>query len=157
MNKKFPILIVFIILVGLIFMQNIIECNKKASAQSGDFFPQSAVKNKAPSFSIMGLDGRSYGITGQRDKPVMLNFWESWCGPCEEEAPYLKLIYEKYKDQFDIYAVNTTNKDNLESVKSFVKQYRLPFPILLDGDGNVSDLYRVTLYPTSFLIDRKII
>jgi thiol-disulfide isomerase/thioredoxin len=85
----------------------------------------------------------------------MLNFWASWCGPCELEAPDLKNVYEKYKDAFDLYGINTTDKDNLADAEKFVEQYKLPFPILFDKDGKIAKQFHFSVIPTSFLIDRN--
>src|SRR5690606_35627931 len=66
----------------------------------------------APAFSLPGLDGgKVYSVGGRRDKPLIVNFWASWCGPCEKEMPELKALYEKYKDRIDLYAVNATKYD----------------------------------------------
>jgi len=111
--------------------------------------------SSASSFTLQGLDGQAYGVGGKQDKPTLINFWASWCEPCQVEAPDLKRVYEEYKGQFNLYSVNITNKDTLNDAKSFVKQYDLPFPVLLDKAGKVTDLYRVSFYPTSFIIDRN--
>jgi cytochrome c biogenesis protein CcmG/thiol:disulfide interchange protein DsbE len=90
MKNKYLTLMVLLILIGLIIMQNVVEHGKKTEAG----LSSSHIKGQAVSFSLMGLDGQSYGIDGKREKPLILNFWESWCDPCKKEAPNLKLLYE---------------------------------------------------------------
>jgi peroxiredoxin len=157
MNKNISILAVVLILVGIVVYQHVsareTEANKPAAVASVNAALK--VNYPAPSFKLLGMDGGNYEVNGKRNKPVMLNFWASWCDYCQLEAPDLKAVYNKYKDQFDLYGVNVTNKDKLTEAQSFVKQYQLPFPILIDKDGKVSDAYRVNLIPTSFLIDRN--
>jgi len=110
----------------------------------------------APAFELETLDGGKLGIArGELDKPVIVNFWASWCDPCRMEAPILSDLYLKYKDQIDIYGVNGTLYDDLASVEAFVKQYKYEFPILLDRENGVYKSYRVPGYPTSFFIDRN--
>jgi thiol-disulfide isomerase/thioredoxin len=109
----------------------------------------------APSFSLTGLDGLQYKVGGQRQKPLMINFWASWCGPCADEAPDLIAIYKKYEGQFDLYAVNTTQTDKLPEVKKFVQDHGYPFPVLLDQEGKAAELYRFLFIPTSYLIDKN--
>lgn len=109
----------------------------------------------APSFELETLDGGTLGISGgEREKPVVINFWASWCDPCRLEAPILADLHEKYKDRLDIYGVNGTNTDDMNSVRAFVELYEYKFPTLLDKKGEVYDRYRLLGYPTSFLVDR---
>lgn len=114
----------------------------------------------APPFELAALEGTTaqpttYAAGGKRDKLLLVNFWAAWCGPCEEEAPDLKDIYAQHQDQLELYAVNATNYDKLREAKDFVKEQQLQFPVLTDAVGTVGDLYKVSAYPTSFLIDRN--
>jgi thiol-disulfide isomerase/thioredoxin len=108
-----------------------------------------------PAFDLSGLDGKTYHVGGAREKPLIINFWASWCGPCHDEAPGFSRMYERYKNELDIYAVNVTKGDRLEEVKKFVKQYGLSFPVLLDQQGSVADRYRILFVPTSFLVNKQ--
>ncbi|XOS94480.1 TlpA disulfide reductase family protein [Brevibacillus laterosporus] len=85
----------------------------------------------------------------------MLNFWASWCGPCKMEAADLQKIYEKNKDNVDLYAINLTKTDDLDSVKAFVDTYKLTMPILYDQDETVAKLYQILAIPTTFIIDQN--
>ncbi|MBO8162669.1 MAG: TlpA family protein disulfide reductase [Brevibacillus sp.] len=116
---------------------------------------QPAIGYEAPHFSLNSIDHETYRLNGPREKPLILNFWASWCGPCREEAPVLKQLYEKYRDRLDLYAVNLTTDDNLEDAKAFVEKYELPFPILLDTEGKVGRLYLIQGIPTTFFVDRS--
>ncbi|GAA4702307.1 TlpA family protein disulfide reductase [Brevibacillus fulvus] len=122
------------------------------------FSRQSAVLeigNRAPEFALTGLDQNTYQLAGPRDKPLVLNFWASWCGPCQGEAPHLRELYLQHKQDLDFYAINVTSDDHLADAKKFVEQFKLPFPIPLDEQGEVAKLYQVRAYPTTFLIDRQ--
>jgi len=117
--------------------------------------PAPKANHFAPAFQLDSLDGTtSYSVGGKRDKALIVNFWASWCGPCEVEAPDLKAIYEDNKDRLDLYAVNATNYDKLRGAKDFVKEQQLAFPVLTDPEGIAGNLYKVTGYPVSFIIDR---
>jgi thiol-disulfide isomerase/thioredoxin len=117
--------------------------------------PVLAVTLPVPPQSMKGLDGKEYSVGGPRDKPMLLNFWASWCGPCHEEVPALKQVYERYGSGFDLYAVNVSKGDRMKDVKSFVSQYGLKFPVLLDTTGGAANDYRILFVPTSFLIDKE--
>jgi thiol-disulfide isomerase/thioredoxin len=114
-----------------------------------------AIGYPAPSFSLKALDGKTYTLDGPRERPLLINFWASWCGPCEAEAPVLKRLYEKYRDRLDLYAVNLTSDDRLEHAKAFVERFQLPFPILLDTEGAADKAYLIQAVPTTFFVDRS--
>lgn len=143
---------VVVVLIAIAFYQNFAAHSKPAVSSD-----QGALKvgEAAPSFTLTGLDGKTYQVGGERDKPLFVNFWASWCDPCQKEAPDLVQNAEKYGGQYDMLAINVTNLDVLDSVKQFVKQFGYTFPVLLDRKGKVSDLYKVYNYPMSFLIDKK--
>jgi cytochrome c biogenesis protein CcmG/thiol:disulfide interchange protein DsbE len=110
---------------------------------------------RAPSFTLQGIDNNPYEIGTSLEKPVVLNFWASWCGPCQKEAPELEKLYKEYSDKIEIYGVNMTKSDSLDGVESFLMEYQLTFPILLDKTGEISDTYRVISIPTTFFINKK--
>lgn len=113
------------------------------------------VNFKAPSFSLNGLDEKNYSLESAKGKPIIVNFWASWCGPCKVEAPELVNLYEENKEELEIYAVNMTGGDSLEGAKGFVEEYGFEFPILLDEENQVADKYKVTAIPTTFFINKE--
>ncbi len=151
MRKNWIIAAIVIVLAGIAVYQNFIVGKHTASAKEAAPKPNFL----APTLKLTGLDGQSYKIGGKRDKPLFINFWASWCDPCKKEAPDLVSNFVKYKDKIDLYAINSTSLDSEEDAKSFAKQYKFPFPVLLDLKGNAIDAYRVGGYPTSFLIDKN--
>jgi thiol-disulfide isomerase/thioredoxin len=152
MKRNGPVMLVALLLVALAAYQ-MAESGRVVQASAGR--PAEIARSKAvPAFSLQGLDGKGYQVGGERDKPLIVNFWASWCGPCHEEAPDLKRMYDKYSGQIDLYGVNVTKGDSLEDVKGFVKQYGISFPVLLDRKGEAAELYRILFVPTSFLIDK---
>jgi cytochrome c biogenesis protein CcmG/thiol:disulfide interchange protein DsbE len=109
----------------------------------------------APDFNTPTLDGGQISLSDFRGRPVLINIWASWCPPCKTEMPTLESVYRAYQDQgLAILAVNTTNQDTLQAAETFVKANKLTFPILIDVDGAVSQLYQLKSLPTSFFVDR---
>lgn len=145
MRKQLLLLIAVAVLVILAIMQPN-GSNKEKTAQVGF---------QAPEFELNGFDSTSYSLAQLKGKPVLINFWASWCGPCRKEAPEFVSLYRKYKDKIEFYAVNATSDDTIEGASSFVKEYQLPFPVLLDEKGDVSQLFKVRSYPTTFFVDGK--
>ena len=111
----------------------------------------------APDFTLDSLDGNKVTLSELRGKVIVVNFWATWCLPCREETPALEKSYEQYKASgVIILGVNMTNQDVVSEVESFVQEFRLTYPILLDRDGSVSNtLYQVRGLPTTFFVNRE--
>lgn len=111
---------------------------------------------KAPDFTLQTLDGQTITLSSLRGKSVLINLWASWCPPCKSEMPDFERVYNDYKNQgLVILAVNATNQDTLSNANEFVRQNQLTFPILLDSDGKVSQIYQLRSLPTSFFVDKN--
>lgn len=143
-RKQWGILGAIVLLAVLAFYQST-SANKEEIPKAG---------YKAPSFSLTGLDGKTYSLDALKGKPVVINFWASWCGPCKIEAPELVKLYAKYKGQVELYAVNVTQSDSIEGARAFAQQYGFRFPVLLDEKAEVSARYQIQPIPTSFFVDK---
>lgn len=107
----------------------------------------------APDFVLKDLDGKEYRLSDYRGKGVFLNFWGTYCKPCKKEMPYIDNQYKKYKDQgVEVIAVNVGETDL--SIRNFVEQYNLSFPIVVDKDGEVQETYNIYPLPATFLINK---
>lgn len=108
---------------------------------------------KAPDFTAKSLDGSEISLSSLRGKAVLVNIWASWCLPCRKEMPALERVYQEYNDNgFTILAVNATDQDQIENVRSFAREMSLSFPVLLDESGEISTAYQLSALPTSFFI-----
>lgn len=114
--------------------------------------------NQAPDFVLETLDGDVVRLSDFKGKKVFLNFWASWCGPCEDEMPHMQLYYDDYAEQsnYEVVAVNMTQRERSnQDVVDFVDEYQLTFPIVLDPNGEVEKLYEVLAFPTSYILDEE--
>lgn len=110
----------------------------------------------APDFSLETLDGERIALSDLRGRPVLLNFWASWCGPCRAEMPAIQRVYERLSPEGAVVlAVNVTAQDSREAAQAFAGAHALTFPILLDTSGEVARLYQNRALPSSFFIDTQ--
>jgi peroxiredoxin len=107
----------------------------------------------APDFTLSDASGESITLASLRGQVVLINFWATWCGPCQLEMPAIQREFEARQGQgFTVLAVDAgeTGPD----VVDFGGKFGLTFPLLLDPKVVVNDLYRIRGYPTSFFVDR---
>ena len=108
----------------------------------------------APAFTLPALSGQESALSQFKGQVVMVNFWATWCGPCQQEMPLLDQMYKKYKPAgFTLIGVNV-DKDS-PPVKELMARKPVSFPVLLDPANQVSKAYHVDEMPSSVLIDRK--
>jgi peroxiredoxin len=124
-------------------------------AKPGGSSQSPRVGKLAPDFRLPGLDGKDVSLSDFRGKPVLVNFWASWCGPCRAEMPYIQEIYEdkEWKDEgLVILAIDIG--ENRSTVENFMESNNLSFPVLLDTAKEVALEYNIRGIPTTFLIDK---
>jgi peroxiredoxin len=110
-----------------------------------------AVGQKAPDFSLADLKGMTVRLDDFRGKVVIINFWATWCAPCREEMPLLQQFALANSQDAVVIGIDLDEPEDL--VTSFVEQYKIDFPILMDAGGKVADRYVVHGFPTSILIN----
>jgi thiol-disulfide isomerase/thioredoxin len=105
---------------------------------------------QAPVFRTVAADGSTVSLDALAGRPVILNFWATWCGPCRVEMPELEALQTAAGDTIAVVGVNTG--EALEDVLDWRDNYGLTFPLALDPAGNISTLYAIRGQPTTFLI-----
>jgi thiol-disulfide isomerase/thioredoxin len=111
-------------------------------------------QNLAPDFDLPALTGPAISLSQFSGKPVLINFWASWCPPCRSELPALQAAFEQYGHQIGFIAVDV--KESPETVAAFVQEMGLTFPVALDTAGQVSnELYQVRGIPTTIFVDAQ--
>lgn len=102
-------------------------------------------------FEASTLSGTQVKLSSMRGGPVVLNFWATWCPPCRQEMPMFQEFSNRYKGKVTFIGVNYA--ENMVTVQKFVTSLKITFPIWLDKDGAISDLYYIQDYPYTFFID----
>jgi peroxiredoxin len=112
------------------------------------------VKTQVPDFKLQTPEGETMSLKEHLEKgPVLLNFWTTWCKPCQKELPELQKLYHRYKDQgFTLFAISEDNQRTQSRVRPTVRSRKYKFPVLMDPDQKVGNLFGVRSYPTNVLI-----
>ena len=105
----------------------------------------------APDFQLTALDNETIQLAQQQGKPIILNFWATWCGPCRAEMPALQRISAEFQNTALVIGVNQA--EQFAPVSDFAAEFGITYPILLDQNNAISRLYRVRSLPTTYFID----
>ena len=113
--------------------------------------------NPAPDFTVYDLEGNAHKLSDFRGKPVLLNFWASWCGPCQMEMPDFQKFYESHGDKVNFVIVNLTDgqQETVETASAFIEEKGYTFPVYYDTDIDAAMKYGVSAVPVSYFIDAE--
>lgn len=137
-----------IVLLSLVLAAG--ACSKKDEKA----IDKAEVKSAAPQFALSDLKGVQVKLDEYKGKIVMVEFFTTWCAPCQMAAPDVQALYQKYKDRGFVVLGITIEGRQEDALNSFTKQHSITYPILID-DGATSRRYEVFSIPTSYLIDRQ--
>lgn len=172
-NKKITVILIaaFVLVIGGAYilygklsdtMQNDKIVQEKQSetetAKDSEDEENSDVQNKkAPDFTVTDEEGKEVALSDFIGKPVILNFWASWCGPCKSEMPDFDEAYGKYGNDIQFMMVNLTDNshETVEAAKDFIKEQGYAFPVFYDTKMEASDTYTVFSIPVTYFIDSE--
>ena len=131
---------------------NTVPAENSAENNSGE----SSHNYMAPDFTVYDAGGMSVKLSDYLGKPVIVNFWASWCGPCKSEMPEFEEAFKQYGSQIQFMMINLTFGSETESsAKSFILDNGYNFPVYFDATGDASGLYGVSAIPTTYFINAK--
>jgi cytochrome c biogenesis protein CcmG, thiol:disulfide interchange protein DsbE len=133
--------------------QYIIGPAPEVGLQPGDTAPELEVAlDDGSTYQLTDLDGRPIRLADLRGKAVWINFWASWCPPCQYETPIVRSMDEKYRDRgLEIIAVQV--QQTVDAGRDYADRYGLEYTIGADVTGSIFHAYRVFALPTQFFID----
>ena len=108
-------------------------------------------------FTVYDMKGKPVSLSDYSGKPIVLNFWATWCGYCVEEMPAFQEMYEKYSGRVTFLMVNATDGvyETREKAINFYNEGKYTFPILFDSDSDAEEAYEVTSFPRTYFFDEK--
>ena len=112
-------------------------------------------KNTAPDFPVLDADGNTVRLSDMFGKPVVINFWATWCPPCKRERPDFDRLCREYGDRVVFMMVNRTDgrRDTVDGTKKFVSEKGYTFPVYFDTGLSGAKAYSVSSIPQTTFID----
>ena len=166
-NKKTLIILilVFVVLLGgayILYSQlgqsqapDQLSVQQQENNESGTE-KQDSQKTLAPDFMVYDAEGNEVKLHDFIGKPIVLNFWASWCGPCQMEMPDFHEKYLELGDSINFLMVNmTTGRETLESAKNFIAEKEYTFPVFYDTKSDAAVTYGAYSLPTTYFIDAE--
>jgi thiol-disulfide isomerase/thioredoxin len=147
------------VLVGAYFLYDYLGGGTAGGsvAAEGSQEDTSAQPVQAPDFTVYDPEGNEVQLSDFAGKPVILNFWASWCGPCKSEMPDFDEAYAEYGDEIAFLMVNMTTspRESREAAEEYVAEEGFSFPVYYDTDGDAATTYSARSLPTSYFIDAE--
>lgn len=125
---------------------SIIDCDEFTgqSPQTGD---------PAPDFRFQDAVGQTFSLSDFRGKPLMLNFWTTWCHYCKAEFPYIQQVYDEWQGG-EVVILTINLGESPETVASFIEAEGISLPVVVDREGEVAAQYQVSSIPRTVFIDK---
>lgn len=139
-----------VLIILLLFSFGCVREEKIQNLQLGD---------TAPDFAVKDLDGRVIVLSSFAGSPVIIRFFETGCRFCKADTPAFSRFYERHKQKGLQLLYIGSFYESVEALRSFTKELQVDFPVAMDGDASLADLYNIRAYPQTLFIspDRKII
>jgi len=142
-NKILGLALIVILVLGLLMM----GCSSRSEPEVAQ------VGGIAPDFKLQGSDGQSVSLSDFEGRPVLINFWATWCGPCAYEMPYLQEVHDGWSDKEVVLLIINIGESS-STVEKFMQEHNLSFPVLLDTKKIVAQKYNISAIPTTFFISK---
>lgn len=148
-------LIVFIAIIVLAVAGYNYLVSKSSITPDGESLQQNTEK-PAPDFTVTDKDGNKVSLSDFGGKPVVINFWATWCGPCRSEMPAFEELYAKYGDEVSFVMINVDGTGTqMSDIAPFLQDAGYTFPVYIDSDFSASRSYNAHSIPLSVFVDKN--
>ena len=119
--------------------------------------PAATPRPAAPDFTVYDVEGNAVALSSMVGKPVVVNFWASWCGPCKSEMPEFEDAYLAYGNDVHFLVVNLTDgvQETVTSASEYIAEQGYTFPVYYDTDMDAAVKYGVSAVPVTYFIDAQ--
>ncbi len=160
MNNKRTLLIVAaafaLLLAGAVVIYGILGQNAVPEQTAGPWGTEESERVQAPDFTVYDVDGTEVRLSDFIGKPIVLNFWASWCGPCRSEMPYFEDAYAEQGADVQFLMVNmTSGRESLQNAAAFIEDQGFTFPVFYDTEADAAETYGISSLPTTVFIDAE--
>lgn len=128
-----------------------------ASEEQDDKDEAENEKAMAPDMTVYDRDGKEVNLSDYIGKPIVLNFWASWCGPCQMEMPDFNEKYQELGEEVQFLMINMTDgsRETVEKASAFIEEQGYGFPVFYDTEFDAANTYGASSLPTTFFIDAQ--
>ena len=171
MNSKKRTLIIMTIFLLIIILSSVLYSTLSKSVKTENLIVQETMEEEivensednqnqeevtAPDFMVYDALGNAVYLSDFFGKPIILNFWASWCGPCKSEMPHFESIYQRYKNSVHFLMVNLTDgyRETTDKAMSYIASQSYNFPVYYDNQGIAAYVYQVQAIPTTYFINQ---
>ena len=152
-------LLLLLVLASVLYQQlgKTVDRENLGTQKQQDSQQQEQTKVLAPDFTVVDSNGREVKLSDFRGKPIVVNFWASWCGPCKSEMPDFDAVYQRMGDDIHFLMVNMTDgyRETLASAKEFIANSGYNFPVYYDTQSSAAMAYGVSALPTTYFFDAE--
>ena len=158
--KKYRNLIILAVLLVVVISGSVFAYNKladKVENETSSPQTQQAQSNTAQNFTVYDGDDNEIELSGNIGKPIVVNFWATWCPPCKQELPHFNTLYQEMGNEVTFMMVDLTdgNRETVDGVKDFVQENGYTFPVYYDSDTSAAYAYNVSSIPMTLFIDEN--
>jgi len=156
MKKSVKWMLIAVVMVAMVLAVGRVGLKRQHQSTTSDIASAPQQGYRMPPFTLTEYPNNKIVNTNDlMGKPIFINFWASWCPPCQMETPDIVKAYKQYGNQVVFLSVNVTSQDKIPDALKFIKDFGITWPVALDQTGRIMQKYEVIGFPTSFFVNRK--